>query len=390
MLQRIFHSKLFYLCLETGEKVDKEGMPHGVGHFKYSLLSQEWLYFISSNNISFLQSFDGEVLSCVPVSGQDYLSKVTSTKHCYEVEAVQSHAGVLSDGLWWSLVDGDWRRLLLRMLRMLRLHWRTVSRFVMIETSRAILSWSRGGHCLWTWKRRWISFMSTNQRRVFTWVGHPDHRGESLLLESIFRFWWVGGADDHAGGVVVGSINGEGFIWWHHNCVCWSVRLLRRWCDLLGGMSSLPTTLLVWKTWFLTTNQMLELSYFNQSEVSDYLTKVPWLKFRNFGDDMMMMMFLVVVVLVSPLSVWWSWSVWWSLLEIVSRDWLVSIIRLIKIQSLRSGNKSCSEHKLQFTQLFSNVSAMQNSLPTHYIKSEPWHWLSETSNQVTPIQQVID
>ena len=33
-----------------------------------------------------------------------------------------------------------------------------------------------------------ISFMSTNQRRVFTWVGHPDHRGESLLLESIFRF----------------------------------------------------------------------------------------------------------------------------------------------------------------------------------------------------------
>ena len=56
-----------YLSLEAGEKVDEEGVSHGVGHLEDPLLRQQRLYLVPGDDVPLLKGLDGEVLARVLV-----------------------------------------------------------------------------------------------------------------------------------------------------------------------------------------------------------------------------------------------------------------------------------------------------------------------------------
>jgi hypothetical protein len=59
--------KITNLCLEAGEKVDKEGVSLGVGHLEDAFFGQQRLNLVARDDVALLQRLDGEVLASVAV-----------------------------------------------------------------------------------------------------------------------------------------------------------------------------------------------------------------------------------------------------------------------------------------------------------------------------------
>ena len=59
-----------YVGLEAREEVDEERMARRVGHFEDALFGKQRFNFITSNNVTLLQRFNGKVLVRVAVLGQ--------------------------------------------------------------------------------------------------------------------------------------------------------------------------------------------------------------------------------------------------------------------------------------------------------------------------------
>ena len=70
-----------YLSLEAGEKVDEEGVPHGVGHLKDPLLGQQRLDLVPGNDVPLLEGLDGEVLASVLVPRQRIVKLLLQILH---------------------------------------------------------------------------------------------------------------------------------------------------------------------------------------------------------------------------------------------------------------------------------------------------------------------
>lgn len=70
-------------------------MPDGVGHLEDTLLGQEALHFVASDDVALLESLDGEVLARVLVLTQYDLAEVTSAQYGDETELVHAHGAIL-------------------------------------------------------------------------------------------------------------------------------------------------------------------------------------------------------------------------------------------------------------------------------------------------------
>ena len=96
----VFHDEAHVRTgLEAGKHVDKERVPHRIGHLEDSLLGKQGLHLVSGDDVAFLQGLDGEVFPSVQVFGQDDLAEVAATKDGAELEVLQAHVGVRSAGL---------------------------------------------------------------------------------------------------------------------------------------------------------------------------------------------------------------------------------------------------------------------------------------------------
>jgi hypothetical protein len=85
----VLHDKVHTgLCLETGVKVQQEGVAFLVGNQEDALLRLGALHFVILDNEFLLQHFDGiELLGALRLRQHD-LTEVTLTKHSKEVEVI--------------------------------------------------------------------------------------------------------------------------------------------------------------------------------------------------------------------------------------------------------------------------------------------------------------
>lgn len=67
-------------------------MPHCVGDFEDSLLTQQRFDFISGDDVALLQRFNGEILAGVAVLRQDDLPEVSAAENAKQSEAVEVHS----------------------------------------------------------------------------------------------------------------------------------------------------------------------------------------------------------------------------------------------------------------------------------------------------------